>query len=351
MKNILFFILCLTATSAFSQITYGPYDIINTGRRNGANDGIQAMQWRYQPRLYMLGIDGDDAGAPPVTISVNEDEISILDDSLITGKTTRKIGLLAVPMAKVTGLTDELNDLSEFINSHADRLDTLESEYASLATMDAALYDMEQDLMAEIQSVELTPGPPGPSGATGPQGPQGPQGPTGPMGATGVAGPQGPAGNTGAMGATGPTGATGPAGVVSATAPITYNSGTQTVGISAATTSSAGSMSPADKGKLDTIAEEQRTITTVGSNGRATWTYPNQYGSGVVPVIQAQCVKPTSSTAAYNVQIYGDPTNTSVTVEVTQVAATGTLGIVGSLLTIVTPAPTGTKVHIVAKAP
>jgi hypothetical protein len=42
--------------------------------------------------------------------------------------------------------------------------------------------------------------------------------------------------------------------VVAATAPLTYDSGTQTVAISAATTSAAGSMSAADKTKLDGIA-------------------------------------------------------------------------------------------------
>jgi hypothetical protein len=41
---------------------------------------------------------------------------------------------------------------------------------------------------------------------------------------------------------------------VAATAPLTYDSGTQTVAISAATTSAAGSMSAADKLKLDGIA-------------------------------------------------------------------------------------------------
>jgi len=100
-------------------------------------------------------------------------------------------------------------------------------------------------------------GPQGPAGATGPQGPkgdtgdQGPTGPTGPAGATGPQGPQGPQGPAGADGATGPQG---PAGVVTATAPITYDAGTQTVAISAATTSAAGSMSSADKAKLDGIA-------------------------------------------------------------------------------------------------
>jgi hypothetical protein len=63
-----------------------------------------------------------------------------------------------------------------------------------------------------------------------------------------LTGPQGPAG---ADGATGPQG---PSGVVAATAPIQYNSGTQTVSISAATPSAAGSMSAADKTKLDGIA-------------------------------------------------------------------------------------------------
>ena len=67
----------------------------------------------------------------------------------------------------------------------------------------------------------------------------------GPAGATGATGPAGP---------TGPTGATGPAGVVAATAPLSYDAGTQTVAITAATTSAAGSMSSADKSKLDGIA-------------------------------------------------------------------------------------------------
>jgi hypothetical protein len=42
--------------------------------------------------------------------------------------------------------------------------------------------------------------------------------------------------------------------VVAATAPLTYNAGTQTVAISPATTSAAGSMSSADKTKLDGVA-------------------------------------------------------------------------------------------------
>jgi hypothetical protein len=70
-------------------------------------------------------------------------------------------------------------------------------------------------------------------GGAGTQGPAGPQGPTGPAGAAG---------------------AQGPAGVVAATAPLSYDAPTQTVAITAATTSAAGSMSAADKTKLDGIA-------------------------------------------------------------------------------------------------
>jgi hypothetical protein len=61
-------------------------------------------------------------------------------------------------------------------------------------------------------------------------------------------------GGAGTQGPAGPAGPQGPAGVVAATAPISYDAGTQTVAITAATTSAAGSMSAADKAKLDGIA-------------------------------------------------------------------------------------------------
>lgn len=135
-----------------------------------------------------------------------------------------------------------------------------------------------------------------------------------------------------------------------------YNNSTGVLNIptpsvaSVVTTSSNGLMLATDKVKLDGISEEQRTIATVGANGRVTWTYTNPYGSGVVPIIQAQAVKPTTATTvSYNTAIYGDPTNTSVTIEVTAINnnITGVLSLIG----IGTAAPSGTKVHIVAKAP
>ena len=63
-----------------------------------------------------------------------------------------------------------------------------------------------------------------------------------------------PRGDTGATGPSGTPGPSGATGVVAATFPIIYSSGTQTVGIIAATASGDGSMSAADKTKLDGVA-------------------------------------------------------------------------------------------------
>jgi hypothetical protein len=125
------------------------------------------------------------------------------------------------------------------------------------------------------------------SGTVGPAGPKGDTGATGPAGATGATGATGPAGATGATGAAGqgvPVGGTtgqvlakasgtnydtewvdqtggggGGSGTVTSvtgTAPISVATGTTTpvVSIAAATTSAAGSMSAADKTKLDGVA-------------------------------------------------------------------------------------------------
>lgn len=56
---------------------------------------------------------------------------------------------------------------------------------------------------ANVDGVELTPGPQGPKGDTGAQGPEGPQGPAGADGADGATGPQGPEGPQGPAGADG----------------------------------------------------------------------------------------------------------------------------------------------------
>ena len=82
----------------------------------------------------------------------------------------------------------------------------------------------DANLLQNINTISLTPGPQGPigltgaagadgaDGATGPAGADGADGATGPAGADGATGPQGPIGLTGAAGADGADGATGPAG-------------------------------------------------------------------------------------------------------------------------------------------
>lgn len=96
----------------------------------------------------------------------------------------------------------------------------------------------------------------GPTGATGATGSQGIQGNTGSTGATGSQGTQGVKGDTGTAGTNGTngnTGAQGSSGVVSVNSPLS-NSGTSTtanLSITAASGSSAGSMSASDKTKLD----------------------------------------------------------------------------------------------------
>lgn len=72
-------------------------------------------------------------------------------------------------------------------------------------------------LRAELEAIELTPGPAGPQGPAGADGAPGVAGATGPRGATGPQGPQGAQGPKGDTGATGPQGAQGIQGPTGAT--------------------------------------------------------------------------------------------------------------------------------------
>ena len=118
----------------------------------------------------------------------------------------------------------------------------------------------------------------------------------------------------------------------------------------AATTSVNGLMSAADKVRLDALPSVQRAVVLVaGALGRATWTFPVPFGSGVVPIVEVVAIKPSGATVSYNAAVYGDPTNTSVTVEATVINPT-ILGILGSIL-VAAPAPAGTKLHITAFTP
>ena len=65
---------------------------------------------------------------------------------------------------------------------------------------------------ADLQRIQLTPGPAGPAGERGPIGPAGPKGADGAQGLTGLAGPAGPPGKDGARGPEGAAGQPGPKG-------------------------------------------------------------------------------------------------------------------------------------------
>lgn len=141
-------------------------------------------------------------------------------------------------------------------------------------------------------------GPTGAAGATGAQGPQGDVGPTGATGATGAAGttgaqgPQGDVGPTGPAGATGATGATGPQPPLSSATPAAVgasgSAGASTDGaradhvhaLAAATTSTPGSMSAADKTKLDGIATGATNTPFAGSAPASVSAAAGASGSG-----------------------------------------------------------------------
>lgn len=98
------------------------------------------------------------------------------------------------------------------------------------------------------------------------------------------------------------------------------------------------------------VDNTQRIRAVTDTTGVYTWTYPNAYAAGVVPVIEATAEGASGSTDVINVQTNGAPTNTSVTVRVTrtQQSVVALLGL--TILSI--PATVGaTTVNITARAP
>jgi hypothetical protein len=83
---------------------------------------------------------------------------------------------------------------------------------AALDAETAARVDADTSLKAELEAIELKPGPQGPAGPGGAQGATGAKGGAGAVGATGAQGVQGLTGNAGATGGQGVQGLTGNAG-------------------------------------------------------------------------------------------------------------------------------------------
>ena len=107
-----------------------------------------------------------------------------------------------VPEAEANLIDSDKPDL--FDSSYEQQTFAYQTETYTKNETDNILNNLETRLQAEINNIELTPGPQGPqgekgeTGETGPQGPQGPQGEVGPQGDkgdTGETGPQGPQGS------------------------------------------------------------------------------------------------------------------------------------------------------------
>lgn len=133
--------------------------------------------------------------------------------------------------------------------------------------------------------------------------------------------------------------------VQTGTAPLSVT-GTA-VSIIPATASVPGSMSAADKLKIDGI---QTTRVQTDANGNYTWTYPTAYAGGVVPRIEVVVETASGTADVVNAQVNGTPTNTVAIIKVnrTQQSAVALLGL--TILSV--PGSVGAQwIHITSRAP
>lgn len=164
-------------------------------------------------------------------------------------------------------------------------------------------------------------GPAGPKGNTGPAGAQGPPGPKGDQGAAStVPGPKGDTGPAGAQGAAGPAGPAGPSGSKGDTG----------------ATGPKGDNGAAGKD----AAQMQRTIQTTGQDGTYTWTFPNPYPAGTIPVASADVQDASADTITVKITAIS---NTAMTVKATKPVIVLTL--------LNSQAAASVKVHLTALAP
>lgn len=302
MKKITTFLTAsvLFCSSAFSQTSN------DVGFNHRSNLNANVTDWLAKPLTgeYILGAytyNGSAYSSIRLNIVGATSGLKIVNGSPNTLEfdyTTAKVG------GGVTAQT--------YFNAIDVDIDQAQADIAALQSGKASVTYVDD----QIAAIELTPGPQGEEGPEGEKGDTGDTGATGLTGAQGIQGIQGVKGDTGDTGPTGASGATGPTG---------------------------------STGADGALSIQRAVVSVAGGSGRYTWTYPTAYGSGVVPIVTPTVVKPSGNTASYNVQLYGDPTNASCTIEVLVVpnTITGILGLIG----IVTPAPNGTKIHIQAIAP
>lgn len=111
-----------------------------------------------------------------------------------------------------------------------------------------------------------------------------------------------------------------------------------------------GNTGPQRPAGQDTEMPSRAVLSYTGSD--FTWIYPTLFSSGIVPIIEAVVLSAgVLSTALYNVQIVGTPTNTSCVFRVNTIPS-ASVSLTGLLtLTLLQQAPNGVKIHATARTP
>lgn len=95
----------------------------------------------------------------------------------------------------------------------------------------------------------------------------------------------------------------------------------------------------------------RKEIKPISASGLFTWTFPNPFTAGVVPICNAMAICPSGVTDVVNVQQEGDATETSVTFRVTryQQSIVALIGL--TILSVNAGVPASTKISLEAFEP
>lgn len=98
-------------------------------------------------------------------------------------------------------------------------------------------------------------------------------------------------------------------------------------------------------------SKARKDIKPIAATGLFTWTYPNPFAQGVVPICNGIAKCPSGTTALVNVQLEGDPTNTQCVFRVTvyQQSVATLIGL--TVLSLTSSVPANTSLHLSALEP
>ncbi|NEN21858.1 hypothetical protein G3W55_25455, partial [Escherichia coli] len=103
--------------------------------------------------------------------------------------------------------------------------------------------------------------------------------------------------------------------------------------------------------------QAQRVPLVLNAGGIGTWTYPNAYTTGAVPVVETTAESPSGASYAYDAKVVaGTVTNTSCQIMVNKISNSVTLpgiatSLLGYVINILTPATGTVVVHCWARTP